>query len=186
MVSVRRSLLIIGSVFYCLHNKNTSCLCVNQIFVGLFSIFLLILLDKTAFRTDTNYMYFKVISSLTFFSIILLFCDQEPTNSGIVLTRTDSGKEINIPFNTFFKIQLSGNISTGSSWYVSNIDKSILSQKGKPVYQDSSSGKGTGGLFIFTFNTSDYGKSELKFKYGREFEPQNPAVDSFSVTINVK
>ena len=129
-------------------------------------------------------MRFKVIYYLTF-SILLLLCDQEPANSGIILTRTDSGKEINIPLNSFFKLQLSGNISTGSSWYVSNIDNNLLSQKGEPVYQDSSSGKGTGGLFIFAFNTSDHGRSELKLKYGREFEPQNPAVDSFSVTINV-
>jgi predicted secreted protein len=119
--------------------------------------------------------------------LVFLFCrNLLNSNQIIILTKSDDRKEIIIPFNNQFKIKLGGNSSTGSDWFVTELDSSAIIKLGQPLYEDSVHRVGGGGYFTLLFKTIRISKSELQLKYGRGWDPQDVPMDSFLVTIVVK
>ncbi len=118
-----------------------------------------------------------------FLTLLISYTEQhKKTISGNILNEAFNHQVVNISENDFFILQLPGNISTGYSWHITKIDSNLIKQKGDIEYQQHVYGKGKPGIFIFTFDIIDHGRSELKLCYAKSWELDSP-IDSFSIII---
>lgn len=108
----------------------------------------------------------------------------------IKLSAEDNGRTIEMKPGETLLISIDGNPTTGYIWEVDSVDENILGLAGEPDYSTDfklkSGMTGVGGTYKFTFTAVSSGTTNLKLKYWRTFEPENPPVETFQVTVNVK
>lgn len=87
-------------------------------------------------------------------------------------------------------VELPGNLSTGFAWLVSSVEGDAVTQVGQVEYVQRntrlSAPVGTGGVFRATFQVAKAGQSKIVMAYRRPWESDQPAAESFEVTLKVK
>jgi inhibitor of cysteine peptidase len=108
----------------------------------------------------------------------------------IKISADDNGSTVSMKSGETLFISIDGNPTTGYTWEVDSVDQNILQLVGEAEYaQDSnlnSKKAGVGGTYKFKFTAVSAGSTTLKLKYWRTFEPDNPPIETFEVTVNVQ
>jgi len=106
--------------------------------------------------------------------------------SSRTITEQDAGKTIEVSQGETLTVLLEGNPTTGYTWELASEDLAILKQVGEPAFTPESGGVGSGGKVSLTFEAVAAGQAPLKLIYHRPFEPDEPPVQTFEVTVVVK
>lgn len=109
-----------------------------------------------------------------------------PGLGGREITEADNGKTVEVAKGNDLKVVLESNPTTGYSWQVKEVNASILKQVGDPEFKPDSSAIGAGGKETLTFNAASAGQTTLKLEYRRPWETEEPAVNTFTLTVVVK
>lgn len=105
----------------------------------------------------------------------------------IKINGDDNGSIIELKKGETLELSIRGNTTTGYSWKVESVDENVLKPLGVPYYEmDSNMLDGSGGTFIFTYTAANIGTTDLKLIYWRSFEPENPPVETYEVTVIVQ
>lgn len=113
--------------------------------------------------------------------------EDEELKAAKVITEADQGKTIQIATGQPFSIQLPSNPTTGYSWAVTSVDRTL----GQPKESFVSSGGavGSGGTQRFTWSTKSplslEGKHDITLAYRRPWETTTDPVKTFSVTVEI-
>ena len=114
---------------------------------------------------------------------------QQPlTHKPILLTMQENGSTVSLQTGEQFSLQLEGNITTGYTWEVAEIDSAFLEQVGEMEYLQKSTPAekeltGAPGEFLFTFRALKPGKTTLRLIYHRSFEEGVAPLEAFAVTL---
>jgi len=101
-------------------------------------------------------------------------------------TKKDNGREVNLPIDDIFEIQLEGNPTTGYRWENVSEKSEAVEQVGEVEYKATGENRmGSGGVFTFKFKANAAGASVLKFIYHRSFEKDVPPAETFEMKIVV-
>jgi len=120
--------------------------------------------------------------------------EETDINGGIIFTMENNKTTITIKPNELFIVQLEGNITTGYTWEVQELDEDFLQQQGEMEYRqletsaDSTAEEplaGAPGEFSFSFKALKAGDTELRLIYHRTFEPDVAPLDEFSITVHI-
>jgi inhibitor of cysteine peptidase len=113
----------------------------------------------------------------------LLGCSSRRT---ISVGEAENGKSVEINAGDTLKISLAGNPTTGYNWYVSSVDKQVLTQVGDPTFVASSNAMGAGGIITLTFQASMAGQTSLQLQYMRAWETGVNPLYTYSLMVVVK
>jgi inhibitor of cysteine peptidase len=103
------------------------------------------------------------------------------------LTSANNGNQVEVKVGGQIIITLDGNPSTGYTWEAKDLDASMLTQIGDPVFNSSNPGLvGSGGTLTMTFKALKAGMSTLTLVYHRPWETGVEPTNTFSVTLKVK
>ncbi len=125
------------------------------------------------------------LRAVIFFAFMLGFAVNVLPEESMKLSESDSGKTVEINVGDKLEIILDGNPTTGFIWEVSSLDSKFLGQ-GEEKFAPSSNNMGSGGLEIKSFQAVAPGTSQLSLIYHRPFEPNNPPLRSFTITVDIK
>ena len=112
----------------------------------------------------------------------------------VTLTMQDKDATLTIKSGEVFHIILEGNITTGYTWEVGELEEALLQQQGEVEYRQSESSTdstaeeplaGAPGEFSFSFKALRAGDTELRLIYHRTFEPDVAPLDEFSITVHI-
>jgi inhibitor of cysteine peptidase len=126
------------------------------------------------------------VAVLVFVGTLVLSACVIPGQGGKEVTKADNGKTVEVTKGSDLKVVLESNPTTGYKWEVKEVDASILKQAGEAAYKADSDAVGAGGKETFTFNAVGAGQTTLKMEYRRPWETEEPAVETFAITIVVK
>ncbi|MHB8910971.1 MAG: protease inhibitor I42 family protein [Syntrophales bacterium] len=101
------------------------------------------------------------------------------------LTERDSGKRISIAAGETISLTLTGNPTTGYTWEVAEIDRSVLAPDPAPSFAADSALTGAGGTFTFRFSALKAGSSAVKLSYRRPWETGVPPLRSVALAVTV-
>jgi inhibitor of cysteine peptidase len=105
------------------------------------------------------------------------------------LTDADNGKTITVKVGDVVAISLIGNPTTGYSWRTAKLDGKAIEQVGEPKYTTNPHRQGmvgVGGTFLFKFNATKSGKTEVKLEYVRPWERGKKPIKTFTTTVEVE
>lgn len=87
-----------------------------------------------------------------------------------------------------FSLRLRSNPTTGYSWKVSSIDKSVLELLGNKYIRENKKQKtvGSGGIDLFFFKAVGPGKTKLKIDYIRSWEKFAKPAKTFNLEVRVE
>jgi inhibitor of cysteine peptidase len=102
------------------------------------------------------------------------------------LVAADSGTNIYLEVGQTFTVTLEGNPSTGYTWEISPVDKTVISQVGDPVWAPKSNLLGAPAMLTLTFRADANGDQPLVLIYHRPWEKDVPPVEVFDVTVVVQ
>ena len=125
---------------------------------------------------------FSIIAIVLAASVVLTACNGKT----IKINGEDNGSTISMKQGENLVLSIDGNPTTGYIWEIDSVDQNILQSAGEPDYKSDSMLVGSGGTYKFKFTALSAGTTTLKLKYWRTFEPENPPVETFEVTVNVK
>ena len=114
-------------------------------------------------------------------AILLTACGGKRVN----VTEDQNGQTITLNKGNTLSISIAGNITTGYTWEVAEVDENILVSAGEPDYKTESDLVGGGGVFIFKFSAENAGSTPLKLKYYRSFEPDVDPIQTFEINVIV-
>ncbi|NCC51415.1 MAG: hypothetical protein EOM20_09395 [Spartobacteria bacterium] len=100
-------------------------------------------------------------------------------------TAKDNGREVNVPIDDVFEIELEGNITTGYTWENVSESSGAVEQVGEAEYKAAGNRLGSGGIFTFKFKAAAAGSAVIKLVYHRTFEKDAPPADTFEMKIVV-
>ena len=104
-----------------------------------------------------------------------------------ILTTTNNGNQVEVKVGGQIIIKLDGNPSTGYTWEAKDLDATMFTQVGDPVFDSSNPGLvGSGGTLTLTFKTLKAGTSPLTLVYHRPWETGVDPTNTFTVTLKVK
>lgn len=112
----------------------------------------------------------------------------------VILTMQEKDSTLTIKSGEIFHVILEGNITTGYTWEVQDLEENLLLQQGDMEYgQPESSADSKGeeplagapGEFSFSFKALRPGDTVLRLIYHRTFEPDVPPLDEFSITVHI-
>lgn len=103
-----------------------------------------------------------------------------------ILTEENNGQTISVAAGSEIVVKLEGNITTGYSWSVQNLDAQYLHQQGEEEYKSDSDLIGAGGISTFTFKTIHSGQTTLKLIYSRPFEKDTPPEKVFEISVVIQ
>ncbi|MFN2156249.1 MAG: protease inhibitor I42 family protein [Anaerolineae bacterium] len=108
---------------------------------------------------------------------------------GVVLGADDDGTAIELNAGQMLMVTLESNPTTGYSWEVSEVDRSVLSQVGEAEFQEAPKEDeqmvGVGGTETFRFASAP-GSTTLTLVYHRSWETNVEPVDTFTVEVTVR
>ena len=124
------------------------------------------------------------ISLLAFAIIPLASCGTIP--GSVRVEKEDAGRTVVLSPGGELVVVLQGNLSTGYQWEVASIDKNVLRQSARPVFEPYSSNDGSPGNFTMRYQGVKPGETTLKLIYRRPFEPDEPPAGSYEITVRVQ
>lgn len=108
----------------------------------------------------------------------------------IKISAEDNNSTVSMKSDETLSISIDGNPTTGYTWEVDSVDQNILQLVGEAEYSPDSNinpkKTGVGGTYNFKFTPVSPGTTTLRLKYWRTFEPENPPIETFEVTVVVK
>lgn len=127
-------------------------------------------------------------------------CANNPgASTEVVVTAADSGDRVKVPESGIIELRLGSNPSTGYGWEITEIDRDKLEQIGAPRFEDRSHGSdsrsgadkksGETGLVgapkveVWRFKALQKSESKLALEYKRPWETDEPAAETFEVTV---
>ncbi len=106
--------------------------------------------------------------------------------STVILTKEDSGKEIEIRVGDIIQVELQGMGGAGYKWHVQDLGTDpvrLISEETKAV----SGGKmGAPVLVIWKFEVTGAGSVELRMDHYRPWEGIGRSTDHFSIRLNIR
>jgi inhibitor of cysteine peptidase len=96
-----------------------------------------------------------------------------------------SGSDVTVTKGQTLTVELKGNITTGYTWVVQDVDNTLLEQSGDMEYKSDSNLAGSGGTFTFKFKALETGKTTLKMAYLRTFEKGVEPLKTFELNVTV-
>lgn len=114
----------------------------------------------------------------------------QPDRAKAVLNVTDAddGKTVSARDAKAVEVRLSGNPTTGYSWFVAKVDGPALRPSGEVRYEKGAAAAGrvgAGGTFVAAFDVAEPGKATVVMEYRRPWEKDKPAAKTFTVTVEV-
>jgi len=103
----------------------------------------------------------------------------------VSVTQRANGRTITLKKGYMLRVRLATNPSTGYSWYVTRLDRSVLKPVGSRYVPRRPIRAGSGGTLIRDFQASRVGRTRLRMIYARARDKAHPA-RRFSLTVVVK
>jgi predicted secreted protein len=107
----------------------------------------------------------------------------------LVFGETDAGKTVTVALGRSFTIALPENASTGYTWRVKAVDRSLGYPKEKTIPGDTSR-PGSSGVKKFTWSTKSplslAGQHHIVLELQRPWAETTPAAKTFEITVDVK
>ena len=143
---------------------------------------------------NTKYHLFSYFLSLTtLLALSLAGCSRAASNTvqpdDVQLTDTNNGGQVTVKAGQTINLQLAANPSTGFGWEVSQVDTTLLAQKGDKTYAPASQNKplaGGGGWEYFRFDAKQKGETTLRLIYHRSWEKGLEPAKTFDVKIQIQ
>jgi len=134
-------------------------------------------------------MKFVIIVGI-FLGIVVSSCSTTSSSSSSKVTSVDKSMDsdlVELQLDDILEINLPGNLTTGYSWVISEIDNTILKSEGEPEYHSETDAVGAGGIFTLRFIAISLGEASLGMEYRRPFEKQDlPPVDKFEIRVLIR
>ncbi len=109
-------------------------------------------------------------------------------NSGlseIVILDNDRGKTFTTQVGDIITIRLAENPTTGYRWDVGAVDK-LIEFQGADYQTTPRPSLGSGGTRIFHFKAKAIGTAQIQLKLRRSWEPEDKAIEQFTVNIRIQ
>ncbi len=101
------------------------------------------------------------------------------------LTERDSGRSVAVVVGETISLTLAGNPTTGYTWELTGIDRTVLAPGPGPAFTADSSLTGAGGTFTFRFSGLAAGSTAVKLSYRRPWERELPPLRGVELTVTV-
>lgn len=106
------------------------------------------------------------------------------SDEAFVVGQDRNGQTIELAVGTPLAVELAGNPTTGYEWTVAQIDSAYLRLAGS-TYTADSSAIGSGGTYVFRFESLRAGRTVLGLVYRRAWET-TAADQTFTLTVDVR
>ncbi len=107
-------------------------------------------------------------------------------NNILVLTDADDRRSVKIHVGNRLTVKLPENASTGFTWAVDQIDRSLLKlESSKYIAPEQAGFVGVRGMRVFTFTTERIGESTLSFKYWRFWQGDSSVTKRLTTQIQI-
>ena len=106
--------------------------------------------------------------------------------NGRTLTADNAGQTIDMNVGDIINIELEGNPSTGYTWEVAEMDKTVLKPVGDTEFETANDLVGASGVLILRFEAISTGETPLILVYQRPWEQDIPPEEKFEVRLVVK
>ncbi len=103
----------------------------------------------------------------------------------MVLSKQDSGKQIDVKVGEVVQVELEAMGTAGYQWFVESLDQEILrlvSEETKVLHPGR---LGAPVLMVWKFEVLKEGTTEIKMNHYRSWEGKEHSTDHFSVRINI-
>lgn len=111
--------------------------------------------------------------TLIVIALILLAAFAAPLIRGMIIGKNVETKKVVIVKGETTDILLEENLTTGYSWHYKISDNSVVVIEGDKYIEPNSSLMGASGSHSYTVKGVKTGKTEIRFEYYRNWEPEN-------------
>lgn len=113
-------------------------------------------------------------------------CGDSPADpdEAFVVGQDRNGQTVALAVGTPLAVELAGNPTTGYEWTVAQVDSAHLRLAGS-TYAADSSAVGSGGTYVFRFETLRAGRTVLGLVYRRSWET-TAADQTFTLTVDIR
>ncbi len=105
--------------------------------------------------------------------------------SAIVILDNDRGKTFTTQVGDMITIRLAENPTTGYRWDIGAVDK-LIEFQGADYQTTPRPSIGSGGTRIFHFKAKAVGTAQIQLKLRRSWEPEDKAIEQFTVNIRIQ
>jgi len=112
----------------------------------------------------------------------------QPPPRPIVVQQRQNGHVVQLQESQCLVIMLPSNPSTGYSWQLVAVNRTVLQQEGASTYVPNPNPRrwvGVGGDEVFRFRVIGEGNSQLRMAYRRPWERSQPPAETFSLRVIV-
>ena len=102
------------------------------------------------------------------------------------LTQDQNGQHHFLGVGDIFSIQLDGNLTTGYTWELDDVDQSQIELISNEYIPRASNAIGSGGVHSFTFRAKKAGTFPVKLKYWQPWEGDASIGKRFEVIIHAE
>jgi inhibitor of cysteine peptidase len=131
-----------------------------------------------------------VLASILGIVILALSACSAATAQPLNVDDSYNGKEIEMHTGDTFTVTLDSNPSTGFKWLTQIGDPSVVGTVDNKFVASTPAGQaplpGTGGYEVWTFKALKAGKTTISMEYSRPWAGGEKAVQTFTLTANVK
>ncbi len=104
----------------------------------------------------------------------------------ILVSSSDKGRMFEAKQGDVIVIRLDENITTGYSWESGVIDSPFVEASPSEYTSAAGTAMGRGGTRTFRFQAKSSGSGQIRLRLRRPWEPEDAAIDSFAVNIQVR
>src|SRR3989339_1832540 len=125
----------------------------------------------------------KLFFMLTIITVLFVFSVNG--QDFLELTQSNSGQTIHLNNNQIIYIKLPATPSTGYNWYITNMDKGVITQIGTDEFVPDPNSRmiGQHGTRIIRFAGVSQGTSELTLEYKQIWLKDKASHDVFQITL---
>lgn len=106
--------------------------------------------------------------------------------SEIIILDSDHGKTVAAHVGDIIAIRLAENPTTGYRWEISAVDNQLIEFQGTDYQVEPGVGVGPGGTRTFHLKAKAMGTVLLQLKLRRSWEPEDKAIEQFTVNIQIQ
>ncbi len=122
------------------------------------------------------------VAALMFLTLAVSVIGSAP----ITLTEADNGREITLRRFALIRIRLAGNPSTGYSWEITNLDRTVIRPLKQVVERGEGNLAGRPQPTVVTLKALKRGDTTLELTYRRSWEKDVAPAKTFRIKIIVK
>lgn len=128
-------------------------------------------------------MRIRYLAAFALACVLMAGCAEARSRESKKLIEFDTGRTIEMKVGNTILVELPGNPSTGYSWEVISIDKSVIQKTGDVKFMTNSNVIGSPGKVALRFKVVGAGKATLKLGYMRVWEKSVAPVRTFLVDV---